>query len=740
VAGQGKENRIVRLKERLQRLEHDVYRTHKDLSVVPSRGSSAEAVVVRKARALALALAEMPIYILDEELIVGGRTLYGDPERRDPGMRSHIFRSLSRWPGMFYPRYLDDGDSSSDGTLGHNCVDAREGAASGHAAVGFHRVLAHGFGGLRQLARQSAERLRAEEPPDLPRRLAFLEAAEIVLRAASEFVRRYAQYAATLRDECTDTTRRQELANIAQTCERVSDRPPQTFRESLQLFAFARVVSMVESFFCMPLGRFDQYMFPFYARDIEAGRLSRSEALELLECLFVKLNEEVDVATTDDCIRIMLSGQTGEGVDATNELSYLCLEAAADLRLPTPKVGVRIHDGTPSEFLTRCAELLRLGIGGLPEFYMDKGIIATLLAAGISPEDALDYCHDGCSEITIGGRSDFYPVWTRFRFLKTLEELLAQGQDYSSFSSLLTAYKEMVATYLEKAAEDGNRRDRALGDISPAPFISATLEGCLERGLDKTWGGTIYNETGMLGMELPNTANSLAAIKRFVYDEPVLTLAELRRVLADDFGGGNSGERLRLLLLNRAPKYGNDDAYVDDIAVDIAEHYIRIVNAFENPRGGRYRPGFFDFGNFIWGARQIGATPDGRRAGEGVAGHLMVVPGTDRNGPTANVRSACKIMRLQPAMGAMLDIRLHPSAVRGPGGLDRLISFLQTYMDLGGMALQFNVVDSATLRAAQREPERYRDLLVRVWGFSAYFVELTPEFQAQIISRTEHSL
>ncbi|MBI3979170.1 MAG: hypothetical protein HY331_13380 [Chloroflexi bacterium] len=733
-------SRPARLKERLIRLEHDRYREHRHLDVLAAGADPAEPVVVRKARALALVLREMPVHIQDDELIVGGRTLYGGRDALRFVSHQQMFTASSRWAASYYPHYLTDQEL---GALNASAPNSRPGAgvrpaaATGHAAVGYQRILSLGFGGLRTLAKQSAARLRAENPPDLARRLAFLEAADIALAGATGLVRRYEQLARTLAATSDDPARRAELSRIAGICEQVAEHPPRDFHEALQLFFFARVISMVESYICMPLGRFDQYLYPYLAQDLAAGRLTRADALELLECLFVKLNEEVDVSTTDDCLRIMVSGQDAEGHDVTNELSYLCLEAAVDLHLASPKVGVRLHRGTPREFLMRCVEVARLGIGGLPEIYNDEGIISTLVDAGMPLEHARDYAHDGCSEITLPGRSDFYPIWTKLRFLQCLESFLAEGAEYGTFGDLLAAYKARATREMQEAAALGNERDRILGEFSPAPFISATFEGCLERGLDKTWGGTIYNETGMLGMELPNTANALAAVKKLVYEERRLSLAELRAALASDFA---DAERLRLMLVNRAPKYGNDDDYVDAIAEDLASHYIRTVRGFSNPRGGRFRAGFYDFSNFIIGAKEIGATPDGRKAGGYISGNLSAMPGTDRNGPTALVRSACKVMRLHPELGAMLDIRLHPSAVRGANGLEQLAALVGGYMDLGGLALQFNVVDGATLRAAQREPEKYRDLLVRVWGFSAYFVQLSPDFQEHIIARTEHGL
>ena len=686
-------------------------------------------IVVRRALAFALLLREMPIFIQDDELLVGGRTVFGEP--REPSL---IFPGLSGAPSIsYFPRYASPNEEEAAGM--------RAGAASNHNAIGYGRALKMGLGGLRAYAATQRERLATDASalPDLDRRLAFLDAVDVTLAAVGDYARRYAALARTLADGAADAGRRGELAAIADACDWVATERPRDFREALQLFLFIRVASLVESYGCMPLGRFDQYLWPFLAADLDLGRIGRSEARELLECLFIKLNQEIDLSSTDDCQRIMLSGQTADGRDATNELSYLCLESASRLRLPSPKVGVRLHAGTPDAFFRRVVGTVRLGIAGLPELYNDESIIAGFRRIDIPMEHALDYAHDGCAEVTLPGRSDFYPTWTSVRLLKVLVETLPDIPNDASWADLLATYKERLATAIAASADRGNRRDTGLGAISPAPFMSATLEGCLESGLDKTWGGTTYNFTGLLGSELVNAANSLAAIRQVVYEEGDVSLAALKTALASDFAGLD-GERLRLRLKNRCPKFGNDDDRVDDIAADLAAHFIAEGERYTNPRGGRFVPGFFDFAGYIVSTKGLAASPDGRHAGESTSGHLAPVGGTDRQGVTANLRSMSRVTSLHPPMGTMFDVKLHPSAVRGEGAATKLGALIRTYMSLDGKALQFNVIDAATLRAAQRDPEKYRDLLVRVWGFSAYFVELSSDFQEHIIGRTEHAL
>jgi formate C-acetyltransferase len=434
----------------------------------------------------------------------------------------------------------------------------------------------------------------------------------------------------------------------------------------------------------------------------------------------------------------MLSGQDAHGADATNGLSHLVLDAAEDLRLLDPKIGVRLHQGSPPELIARCAELIAGKLNGFPTIYNDEVIIPMLTErAGITTADAFNYCNDGCAELQISGESDFYPVWGRIGFLKLLAGLLASGRPYHRFEELMGDYRISMTREIEKEVREGNEREQRLARISPVPFLSGTFESCVQSGLDKTRGGARYNHTGFLGMELPDAANALMGIRRAVFEEERVTLEELRAVMAEDFQGR---EDLRLYLRNRVPKYGNDEDCVDSLLQELAGAFCDEVLRHANSRGGRYLPGFFDFGNFVVGARGIGATPDGRHAGEACAVHLSPAVGTDRSGATAALKSFARACRSRPPLGAIMDLKFHPSAVAGREGHEKLVGFIRAFLDLGCVAEQTNVLDVETLRDAQLHPENYRDLMVRVWGFSAYFTDLSPEFQEHVIRRTEHAL
>lgn len=725
------------MKDRIQKLRdahlhHTQYRAVKDLTILDDAAVQREPVIIRKAKALALLLDETAPVILHDELVVGLRTIYG-PLTAGQNVFGGFDYELPVKPGTmhrltYYPSYLTAEETDDARKSG-----IRAGYATSHIPFGCQRVLRLGYGGLLKEARQQVKAL--EDVPQSSEKISFLRAVIITLQAASRFAQRHAHEADRLAKATVDLRRRGELETIGAICRWVSVNHPRSFHEALQLFWFTCVLHKVEDQACLPLGRFDQDLYPFYAKDVETGVLNREEALELLACLWFKLNMESDL-TTDTCENMTLSGQDALGNDVTNELTYLCLDTALRLKLADPKINVRFHRNSPPALWTRCCEMVKAGMGGFPCFYNDEANIAGLMRMGIPLQDARLYCCDGCQEIILPGKGDFYTTFTSINFLESLLDVLHRPLEFDAFPAFMEAYKTEVTASVERAVSTGNRKDTALARYSPVPFLSATLEGCIAKAADKTQGGTIYNFTGCLGGAFISAVNALAVVKQLVYDDPFVSMATLRDALAKNWDGY---ERLRQLAVNRVPKYGNDDDYVDALAVELAGHFIDEVLKHHNPRGGRFYPGFFIFHHVTRG-KFIGASPDGRRAGEAVAVHISPAVGTDVNGPTAVINSAVKICRLKPPEGTVLGLRFHPSALRGEDGTQNLISFIKTFMAAGGTTVQFNVVDSATLRNAQNRPEAYRNLLVRVWGFTAYFVTLTKDYQDDIIARTEHGL
>ena len=412
--------RIERLKEAHLNLEHTKYRTVKDLSIWYHGDYSGESIVVRKAHGLALLLDETPPIILDDELIIGLRTIYGPLQEGMNilgGYAEVPVNPATRHSLFAYPLYLTDGERAEAEAAG-----IREGSCTSHVPYGAEKLMSLGFGGIEEQARTRLKGLEAESPRDQTG-IAFLRAAIITLQASTSFVLKHADEAARLAQETGDTDRRTELEEISEMCRWVASNPPRSFHEAVQLYWLATVVTNCENQGFIPLGRIDQDLGPILKRDLESGAMTRGDALELLECLWIKLNFDDDL-TTDSCRNIMLSGQDSEGRDATNELTYLCLEASANLRLTDPKVNVRFHPGTPSELWERCVEMVKLGMGGFPAFYNDEAIIPGLIRMGIPVEDARLYSCDGCQEIIIPGKGDFYPVYTSVNLLECLHHAL----------------------------------------------------------------------------------------------------------------------------------------------------------------------------------------------------------------------------------------------------------------------------------------------------------------------------
>jgi formate C-acetyltransferase len=483
------------------------------------------------------------------------------------------------------------------------------------------------------------------------------------------------------------------------------------------------------------MGRFDQYMWPFLERDLEAGRLTPEEAQELLDSLWFKYASFTDV-DADNLQNLILGGQTPDGRDATNPLSHMCLDATDRLGLIDPKVSVRIHRGTPEGLLRKTCEIIAKGVCH-PGVYNDEAIIPALVESGIPLEDARDYTNDGCSEILVQGKTNPWAYEARVKLLTCLERVMERLEEYETFEEVMAALKEEVSLAVTMATSTTNLIQAATPLISPNPLLSATVGDCIEKALDLTEGGAVYNSSAVCATGVADTADGLAALKKLVFEEGAVGREELAEALRNNFEGR---ERLRLMLLNRAPKFGNDDEYVDSIAAELVEHLATEVSKHGNPRGGRYILGIFSYGMYIGHGLVTGATPDGRKAGEFISPNFSPAPGRDRKGPFAALKSTTRVNQMLTPNGTALDLTLHPSALRGPQGVEKLMGFLRALVELGGMQVQFNVADAAVLRAAQAEPEKHRNLTVRLWGFPAYFVRLPKEFQDHIIARTNHGL
>jgi len=595
-----------------------------------------------------------------------------------------------------------------------------------HYPPGHVTTLRLGLAGIRDHAR---DQLQVETDPE---KRDFLRAVEISYDAACKYVERYGLCASEMAMADRNPARKRELERIAAVCHELAIAVPSSFHAALQLFQFTRVFG---GYGC--IGRFDQWMHPFYKHDIEADRITRQEAQELLECLFVKLNEFSDVSyrgetvevLNDDLRNIVLAGQTPGGEDACNELTYMCLEASGKLMLPEPKLNVRCFHGSPRRLLRECCRVLAKGANVLAIFN-DEVAVPALSRLGIPLTDVRDYCCDGCSELNIGGKCSSH-FWV-YDALPPLREVVLQAEQhpYATFAEVMTDYKARLRPYMPEGH----------GDDHPItfPYFAASVEDCLEKASP---AGIRYSLWGSILAEVGNAADGLAAIKKLIYEDRGLTWGELASALRANYTGY---EPLRQRLLNRTPKYGNDDDDVDQIAREIAEYFCDGVHdRAGNPpgRGSKRAAGLMCFA--IHQKRDLPASPDGRRQGDPCANSFSPAVGMDRSGPTAVFNSVAKVDLTKASHGSVLDLALHSSLIKEEEAFDKFVSLVDTFLTTRSTAtLQINVIDRDTLLRAREHPDlpEFRTLIVRVWGFSAVFVDLPTALQDHVLSRTQHGL
>ena len=628
--------------------------------------------------------------------------------------------------------------------------------AQGHILPDVQGWLRLGVCGLRdrvRTARNRAAPLTAEQRT-------FYDAALIALQAAQEFIARYADLARHRITQTASETRKQELARIAATCDWLAENPARDFRGALQavwfLFVLLQIESNASSF---SPGRLDQYALPFLRRDLASGKLTLPQAQELLEHLWLKFNEIVLLRSSASAryfagfpigFNIVVGGQLAGGDDAANVLSYMCLRAQAALGMTQPNLSIRIHRNSPQEFLLAASFVISKG-SGMPQVFNDEVIVPGQINRGIAPADALNYAVVGCVELSTPGKSLGWSDSSMFNVTRVLEITLFGGQDPSSgqqigpptppltemnsFDELQAAYDEQLAHFVPLMVRGCNVVDAIHAEMLPSPFLSLVIDDCIARGQDVTAGGARYNFSGPQGVQIANVGDSLAAVRQTVFEEKWLTAGELLAALRANYDGRES---LRQRLINNTPKYGNDDDRVDGLAKKWANRYSELVAQHPTIRGGVYQPGFYTVSAHVPMGANVGATPDGRRAGEPLAdGGLSPMAGRDQKGPTAMLRSVSKIDLELASNGTLLNMKFLPAFFQGRQALEKFVSLLRAFCELWIPHVQFNVISSTTLRQAQARPDKHRHLVVRVAGYSAYFVELDRELQEEIIRRTE---
>jgi formate C-acetyltransferase len=610
--------------------------------------------------------------------------------------------------------------------------DLKLGYYNSHYPPGFATLLGKGLVGIRDEARQ---RLASETDPQ---KRDFLASVEISYAAAIGYVARYAAHARALAEDERETARRAELTAIAAVCDELTHGVPRSFHAALQLVQFTRIFGGRGC-----IGRFDQWLYPFLQRDLASGALSRAQAQELVECSFLKMNEfgsapeatyeaeqrggKAGGASNDNLRNIALAGQTPSGADACNELTYLCMEASGKLMLPEPKINVRFYSGSPERLLHACCQVVAKGSNVLA-FFNDEVALPALLKLGIPVEDARDYCNDGCSELIMGGRGTiWFQVYDSLTALTNLAHR-SKNPPYPTFDAFLAAFKQELSAFMP----EGPGEDNAV----TFPFFAAGIEDCLAKASPT---GVRYSIHGAILAQVGNSADGLAAIRKLVYEDQAITWEQLAEALSDDFDGH---EALRQMILHRAPKYGNDQDGVDALVREIAEFYCDGVHArAHNPQGygPKRAPGLMCFG--LQQKKDLPASPDGRRKGDPTANSFSPAIGMDRSGPTAVLKSVSKVDLSRASHGSVLDVALHASVMRGEQDMAKLAALVRAFLGLPcTTTLQLNVIDRETLLRARANPtaEEFKTLIVRVWGFSAVFVDLPAALQDHVLARTEH--
>lgn len=597
----------------------------------------------------------------------------------------------------------------------------------GHMVLDWAKLLR---GGVGELIDEAAHHER-EHPSERGRRLA--RAGRILAEGLRDFIHAHARHASELAAEATGQ-RREELRSIAGVCERVATEPARTMREALQLFWLGYLYDGADN-----PARIDQWLAPYLRRDLDEGRLSRQDAERLIEALWIKLNEVRGWNT-------VLGGQTPAGEDASNELTHICLDVTERLGLPAPNVSVRWFSGTPGRLRERTVEVIGRGLG-MPAVYNDEVIVPALTSQGIAVEDARDYAFGGCTEIQIPGKSNLGGEDANLNLAKCLELALNDGVDMRSgerlgpatgtasdltdFEGLYAAWWEQVEAATEDMLRITNIGQRIRSECGAKLFRALLTADCLERGLDPDDGGARYGHGEVMTLGIAVVADSLAATRRFVYHRASVSMGELREGLASDFAGR---ERLRLALLHDAPKYGNDEDEADELATRVAGDFWSLLRGYETHRGGRYGGGVIVLGRNVWFGEHTAATPDGRHAGAPLEDSIGPRSDVATRGPSAALRSAAKIDQTLGPMGVLCNLTL-PAETFEDRTREKARRLIEGYFAEGGQQVQITVASRELLEAARREPERHRDLIVRVGGYSDYFVKLSAELQDEMIGR-----
>lgn len=794
-------------------------------------------IIKRRSAAFRHILENIPIVIRPEELIVGSNSIHprgcqtfpeysfewlepefdtiatreADPFYISPSTVERLKKVHPYWKGKTVsdlaassmdPDVLDVFMNHGVFTVGNYFYNG-----VGHINLNYEKVLNRGLEAIIDEAKQALGKLYIGSGDYLSRKQ-FLEAVIESCEAVIGYARRYSDLALAEAGECTDSERKAELLRIAEACDRVPGKPARSFYEACQSFWFIQQLVQCESSgHSISPGRFDQYMYPFFKHDLDMGLITHEDAQEYIDCIWVKLNDlnkVRDAASAEGFAgyglfqNLIVGGQNAEGVDVTNDLSYMCLEATMHVRLPQPSLSIRVWNCSPHDLLIKAAAVTREGLG-VPAFYNDEVIIPAIMARGLTLEDARDYCIIGCVEPQKGSKTDGWHDAAFFNMCRPLELVFSNGMDkgkliglqtgdvekMTSFEEFFDAYKKQEFRMIEMMVNADNAVDYAHSVRCPLPFESCLCDDCIEKGKSIQEGGAHYNFTGPQGFGIANMTDALLAVKTLVFDEKKVSMAEMKQALADNFGKGimpkkaielttevakqldeqgvdvnadmikqiyvnittaasvpeDKKKRYQEILdmIDALPKYGNDIPEVDAFAREVGNTYTKPFEKFTNPRGGIFQAGLYPVSANVPLGYQTGATPDGRLAYTPIADGVGPASGRDVKGPTATANSVARLDHGIASNGTLFNQKFHPSALAGMASLEKFVAYLRGFFDQKGMHVQYNVISRETLLDAQKNPEKYKNLVVRVAGYSALFTTLSRSLQDDIINRTEQA-
>ena len=761
--------RVERLRSALFSIEDTVSIDWGRIEVRVMKETEGEPMITRRAKVFAAVVRGMPIDIYPDEIFVG----YTGPGPRCANVNPLSALSVA---SQTQAQALASRESTRPEPSGLSRDEAKELVEElipywqeqgrigekahvhyGHNIHDHKKVVEKGFLGIKREAEEALASLD-DSAQDFTRKQQFLEGVILAMEAAAELGSRFAARARELAETEADSESRAELLRIADVCDHVPAKPARTFHEALQSYYIAWFLTIWELSYDMGscMGRIDQYLYPYYIRDIEAGRITKAEAQELLDCYFLKLAKCNGNPTNAS---IGVGGVDARGMDATNELSYMLIEAMMHTRLVSPYLAVLVHSKSPDALFIKAAELGALGTGH-PQFINYDIMVAQALARGdrggpaITLEDARSASNVGCIELVIPGKDSGYMYYTGSTNLAlALELALNNGirrsdgrkmgaetgnpRKFETFADLGAAFTEQVKWMRKQIEDRGHRQERKVIDLSPTVYESSLIEGCIESATCREEGGAHYNfNTGAVVSGSTDVGDSLAAIEKLVFEDKTLTMSQLCDALESGFEGH---EDIRKLCL-AAPKFGNDDDRTDAHAAWVLHQWAAEFTKMRNLRGGSGCPGGSPMWHYVPEGRIVGALPSGRGPGEPLADAASPSSGMDLKGPTAVLKSMGKVDHVEILGGVILNMRVDPAVAADREGIGRLADLIRTFVDQKVFHVQINIISTDTLKAAQREPEKHRDLVVKVAGYSAYFTQLTKNLQDTIIRRTVHGL